>query len=443
MNDRNMVSVILFQKSGFSQCLILLTFLVFPFTLHSQDLFESSFFESDSSRQANYQLGGYFRSGIFGNENTIREKYVEGTCKLVITGNKYGNAQVEMRYRASNGINGENNGFWLREGYVNLYFGKFDFRIGQQVVVWGRADGFNPTNNVTPTDFIVFSPDEDDKRLSTFIAKGTYNCYPFKLEMDWIPGYKASILPFGNASLPPGVSRGEDHTPSLKWKNSSFGVKLDWEKPTFDGSVSYYKGYHKMPGLNYACSSGGAEIFTLPWKTQVFGADFSTAAGSFGLRGECAFTLPDSEPDSLFSSPCKQLEYTLGVDREWGNFSLIVQYVGKYIFDFDKEITAQTPLAKEVIRYNRMLFSQLEAWNHSVSIRPSISLMHETLKCEMFGLVNFSTEEWFLMPKATYSISDALTFCIGVQLFGGGTNTLYGFIKKSRNSGFAELKLSF
>lgn len=438
-----MVSTTLSHKLVFNQYFILFVFLVFPFTLHSQDLFESSLSVNDSTEQAKYRLGGYFRGGVFGNGKNIREKYTEGALKLDITGNQYSNAYAEMRYRASDGIYGENNRFWLREGYVNLFLGKFDFRIGQQVLVWGRADGFNPTNNLTPTDFTTFSPDEDDKRLANFIAKGTYNFYPFKLELDWIPGYKASVLPFGNANLPTGVSWGEDQIPCLKWKNSSFGLKLDLEKPSFDGSLSYYKGYYKMPSLNYALTTNGAEVFTQPWKVQVLGADFSTAAGSYGLRGEFAYTLPDNDSDSIFSSPCQQLEYTLGIDREWGNFSFIVQYVGKYIFDFKKEIAVQTPLAKEAVRYNRMLFSQLEEWNHSVSIRPAVNLMHETLKCEMLGLVNFSTEEWFLMPKVTYTISDALTLCIGAQLFGGNNNTLYGFIKDSKNAGFIELKLSF
>lgn len=120
-----------------------------------------------------------------------------------------------------------------------------------------------------------------------------------------------------------------------------------------------------------------------------------------------------------------------------------VQYVGKYIFDFSKENDLQNTLAQEANRWNRMLFTQQETWNHSVSIRPSINLFHETLKCEMLGLANFSTEEWFLMLKATYTISDALTCCIGTQLFYGPDDTLYGFIEDSRNAGFAELKISF
>ena len=125
-----------------------------------------------------------------------------------------------------------------------------------------------------------------------------------------------------------------------------------------------------MPGLNYILSDTGAEIFTQPYQVQVFGADFSTTAGSYGLRGEFAYTFPDENTDSLFSVPCQQLEYTLGIDREWGNFSLIVQYVGKYIFDFTKENGLQNVLTQEVSRWNHMLFSQQEEWNHKTNVTP-------------------------------------------------------------------------
>jgi hypothetical protein len=61
----------------------------------------------------------------------------------------------------------------------------------------------------------------------------------------------------------------------------------------------------------------------------------------------------------------------------------------------------------------------------------------------MLGLVNFSTEEVFLLPKATYTIADGFELCIGAQLFFGPDDTLYGLMQDKRNAGFAELKLSF
>ena len=346
-----------------------------------------------------------------------------------------------MRYRGGKEDNEDE--FSLREGYVNLYSGKWDFRLGKQVIVWGRADGFNPTNNLTPTDFTVFSPDEDDKRLSNFVAKGVFNAYPVKIEFDWLPVYDSSVLPFENAVLPAGVEWKGDIDPSEEWKNRSFGIKADMELAGFDGSLSYYDGYHKLPGIIYAASQDGTGIYAKPYKVRVLGADFSTTLGRYGLRGEFAYTMPDKDPDRLFSIPCRQLEYTLGIDTEWNNFSVILQYIGKHVYDFDPGNGASGTFEQEIVNWNRMIFSQQKTVTHSISARPSLTLFHETLKCEILGLVNLSTDEVFLQPKAAYYISDDLVLTLGAQLYYGPDDTLYGFMEKKRNSGFAELKLLF
>jgi hypothetical protein len=44
-------------------------------------------------------------------------------------------------------------------------------RIGEQIIAWGRADGINPTDNLTPRDFVVLLPPEEDQRFGTTAIK--------------------------------------------------------------------------------------------------------------------------------------------------------------------------------------------------------------------------------------------------------------------------------
>ena len=231
------------------------------------------------------------------------------------------------------------------------------------------------------------------------MAKGVFNPYPFKIEFDWIPVYEPSSLPFENATLPEGVVWKGYVDPSEKWKDSSFGIKADMELPGSDGSFSYYNGYHKLPGIIYAVSGDETGIYAKPYKVQVLGADFSTALGRYGLRGEFAYSMPDKDPDRLWSIPCRQLEYTLGIDREWNNFSVILQYIGKYVYDFDPGKGAVGAFEQELVKWNRMIFSQQKTLTHSISVRPALNLLHETLKCEVLGLVNLSTDEVFFSQR--------------------------------------------
>src|SRR5258706_7925967 len=59
----------------------------------------------------------------------------------------------------------------LLEGYATVHFEKADLRVGKQIVPWGRADGINPTDNLTPRDFVVLLPFEEDQRFGISTTK--------------------------------------------------------------------------------------------------------------------------------------------------------------------------------------------------------------------------------------------------------------------------------
>jgi len=122
-------------------------------------------------QQLPVDLGGYVRSTFFAGKvpdrssGDIKAAYGELALQLRTKRESYGQGLAELRFR--HGFAGYDPGLSvdLREGYVSLYLGALDLRLGQQIVVWGRADAFNPTNNLTPIDLGVRSPIEDDRRL--------------------------------------------------------------------------------------------------------------------------------------------------------------------------------------------------------------------------------------------------------------------------------------
>lgn len=419
---------------GIAACMLSYTF---PCHAQSHDEVDTLQPEEVSSENR-ININGYLRAGIFDGEKEIRNYYGEGALKIGVPIGINASAFSEVRYRADGNSNHK---FDIREAYVNLYLGKFDFRVGEQIVLWGRADGFNPTNNVTPQDFCVFSPEEDDKRLGNFVVKGVFNPYPFRIEVDWIPVYKSSLFPFIGKPVGDGMAWNNEKHP-YQWKDQSFGVKIDLEKPSFDLSLSYYNGLHKFPGIAYEKTPSEILLSQKPYWVHVVGMDFSTSLGNYGLRGEFACSLPEKSNNSIYSVPNKQMEYTIGIDRSWDTFSLIVQYIGKYIPNLTTDIKGN-PMERKLNSLNRIVFTQHERWNHSVSVRPALSLLHETLNVELLGLCQFSTKEYFFQPKVRYAIADAVTLVVGGQLFYGPDDRLFGILEKTKNSVFTELKVSF
>jgi hypothetical protein len=247
--------------------------------------------------------------------------------------------------------------------------------------------------------------------------------------------------------LPKGVQLIDPNFPDANVLNSVIALKLNYEGVTLDGSLSYFNGYVPMPGLSAIVVENLIQIFPTAYRAQIMGADFSGTIGCYGLRGEFAYKKSEKEKNKWASIPHSQIEFVFGLDRELGNFSFIVQYIGKYVFDFTKlkkpDLTSPDFINHQIRLWNRMLTSQLEQWSHSISVRPAWKLYHETLDVELLGMFNFSTEEVFLKPKIGYDLTDDLTLTIGAQLYFGPNETLYGEIDESISAGFLEFKAYF
>jgi len=430
---------------------LILLLLTLSTGLYAQDLFEkalSGTILEEASDKKTYELSGYMRGVLYGgkipekNGAELKSGYGETALKLKARKGSFGDGFAEIRYRRGSEFNQNVSEFNLREAYVTTYAGRFDFRIGHQIVVWGRADGLNPTDNITPKNMLVRSPNEDDRREGNFLIRSFFTLQPLRIEGIWVPAYSASVLPLHLVTLPPGVTLLEAEYPDANLKNSAFAIKINLETAAFDGSISFFNGYNPFPGVDLAAQG----FLPKAYKMRYFGADFSTTLGATGLRGEFAYRKSHQDFVQNVYIPNPDLQYIIGGDREFGDLSIIFQYVGKYVFDYTELTTPQNILEisqYELAQKNRMLSSQLKKVSHSVSLRPAWKLNHETLHVEILGLFNLSTEEIFIKPKVTYNLADALTLSMGGEIYNGPDETLFGTIEETLSSFFVELKSSF
>jgi hypothetical protein len=436
----------------------LLLFFVYMFTslLSSQSLFEQA---TSKDEKKPFKLNGYLRGSLFVgkvpdmNSAEIKSGYGEVSLKLTLRKQGFGDAFAEVRFRSGHEFQKTVSEINLREAYVNAYIGPFDFRVGHQVVVWGRADGWNPTDNITPRNMIIRSVDEDDRRLANFLIRSYYNLHPVRLEAIWIPVYSPSYIPTDLVPFPPGIFMSEPDYPDTRLKNSAFALRLNMEFPSIDGSISYFNGHNPMPGLTaevpeLLVPNVALNVFHKSYRLHIAGADFSTViAGSWGLRGEVAYRRPHQDYKKFISIPNPDLQYVVGVDKEvMKNFNIIVQYIGRYVFDFEELDIPTNPADSpfyEIALKNRLISLQQYELSHSLSCRAAWELMNELLSIEVFGLVNITSNEALFRPKMTYDIADAFTFAFGAELYSGPDDTLFGLVDSTLSAVFVELKASF
>lgn len=448
-------------------------------TTEGGGLFESSLSGDDSdsaNSSSSFEWNGYVRSDVFvGRSESKKEAAIQaayGELGLQLTARKedVGDAFAEFRFRA--GKHGESDALNvdLREAYVNTYFGPFELRLGKQIVAWGRADVFNPTNNITPVDFRVRSAQEDDRRVGNIGARAFLKFEPFRLEGVWMPLYKPTQYP--PLDMEEIVAVTEPNFPEPTLDNGLGAARLHLELSSFETSVSYLFGSALLPGVILSGYDVGEEaevrVTQSPYKHHVIGFDFSTAFGElFALRGEAAYRKPVQQ-EVNYAIPNPDLQYVVGVDRAFGDLSVIAQYIGRYTFDWaeveasdqdpdilrniDPDDLATNPLLEAILtsnltelvaQRNQVIFSQRAKVQHSVSARLAWLTLHETLSISALGMVNMTTEEWVLFPKIGYQITDGMSAYLGAEIYSGPEGTLFDYIEPSLTAGYTELRLSF
>jgi hypothetical protein len=288
-----------------------------------------------------------------------------------------------------------------------------------------------------------------------------------------MPLYEPTLLPTLQTESPDIVQFVDPNYPSLSVRNGTYAIKAHVLLSSFEASVSYLYGDAPLPGYDLGTVLGGGgdraqtrlDIVRTSYNQHVVGADFSTTIGDlFGLRGEVAFRDPIEYQSRIFA-PNPDLQYVLGVDRGFGNLNIIVQYMGRYTFDWVKKNApvgstiddlvnlypagqpvspgALQPLYLLLENRNQILFGQLAEVQHLATVRVEWLALHETLSLSVVGMRNFTTEEWLLQPKVSYKISGNLSTTVGAEIYAGPDETLFGWIDESLSSGYAELKLDF
>jgi hypothetical protein len=422
---------------------------------------------SDLPDGLNYNLNGFIRSDIYmgkaqtDDEPEVKNEFGEVGLKIRAKKGEQGDGFSEIRIKSGYEKGQEETTVSLREACVNFYPSIWDIRIGHQIIAWGRADGINPTDNVTPKDMSIHSPHEDDRRIANLGLRTVANLMPMRLELVWMPVFRASTFP--EFDVPENFELDRGGTPDGRLKNGTGGMKLHLEYPSFDGSLSYVYGYDTYPRIKFldvSLEGTGDPLIRAQfgyYQHHVIGADFSTTLASMGIRGEAALRLPKHYgAESNEYVPFPDSRYVVGVEREFfQNLNVIVQYVGRYVFDWEELDSSETQLnpmdlegiariaRSHVEENNRIISGQTHETSHGVMVRIQLGLLHDTLSIEVLGLKNFTTQEWMSCPKIAYELTDAFEVIAGAEIYKGPDNTFYGMIDHQKSAVYLEARVSF
>jgi hypothetical protein len=452
--------------------------ILFAMTLNGQECGDTI-----SVNEENYHfISGFVRAGFYGDlmENPgspfISSAYSDVAIKIGAGNTGKYRFYGDIRFRYGSEFTEPVKDITLREAFGDVNIGQFVFSAGQKILKWGRGDFTNPTSKLNPQNYISRSPDREDMDMGNIIASLSW--HPgriFEVEAVAIPFYRSSVLIIDPIPLPENVTLNQINSLITGEELYSYGIKADLHVKGIDLGASWFDGYDPMPGTALTSFtinlSGPAPVTSTvlamkPYSTKMAGLDFETSLGSFGLRGEAAWTKPDSSYLTYEYVQLEEIKWVTGIDYSIGNWRFTGEYSGKTIqsftpalaepifgseLDFEKlsEMMAipgfdlNEYVRNQIGAFNRLYNYQLEKNYHSGGIRIETDLAYGRLLPSLFTIYNFTTGDLLLIPEIRIKPTDGLTITAGAEIYSGKKGSLFDIVDNFMTSIYIGIKADF
>jgi hypothetical protein len=328
----------------------------------------------------------------------------------------------------------------LREAYLDLSLGPVDLQIGKQIIAWGRADRINPTDNLTPRDYTLLFPDDDDQRFGAPAVKATYHLQRgLAVSAIALPVFEPTTIPV--SPLPEFLTLRErvPGAPVSQW-----AFKLEQLGAGFDWSVSYYDGYDLLPDLGVdRVTPTGLDLLFRHRRIRVIGADAATTIGHYGLRAEAAYTFTEDPHgrDPFTKNPFFFM--VVGADREiFTDITVNLQYILRVVSAFTRPADQASGALRDIAIQSAVISNQLDAVQHAAAFRIHGRWLNQTLEAETTLIFSFTRLDYAIRPKLTYALTDRWRLTAGADVYRGQFPSLFGRLRPNTGA-YAEIRWSF
>jgi len=303
----------------------------------------------------------------------------------------------------------------LTEAYIDIYSQDMDVRIGEQQIIYGKADGVFITDVVSPknlTEFIL--PDFDEIRLGVTALKVDYYNEEATYEVVWIPLFTPNTMPEADSIWNVHAIDFSDSTKDIdtSLENSEIFGKYSRYSPTIDFDIMGGYMWDDEPTIT---TDGD---FT-HHRMGIIGGSFSTTVHNYVIRGEGAWNTGKYVNATL---KMDYLHYMGGIDFTLNEWNMSAQFIEKVYLNYEDN-------------------NAVDQWQNTITLMAHKEFYDNTLLFEVFTYVEFDDLNALIRPKVTYSLSDDIKVMAGCNIFLGDSGTFGQFNDNSMI--YTKIKLSF
>jgi len=325
----------------------------------------------------------------------------------------------------------------IRELYWQKSAGDVDLRLGPQIIVWGRADAIKPTDNLTPRDFTLLTPEDSDQRFGTFATSATYHFGEYSVQAVWLPTFQTSVIPLRPISM---VSYRYDSPP----RRNQLAFKFDYAGHELDWSLSYFDGYDTIPDLALVgVGPSGLTIGVTNHHLQVWGADASWSVGRYVLRGEVASMRPDAEEAGAFANKHPQTWLVIGGERGFGeHLNVNLQYFAQNVMGFSSPDNLADPIARQVAWQQAATANQVAGFQQGFTLRLAWNWASDSWHAETSTIFSINNSARLWRGRLVHAPDDHWRINFGFDRYSGPDHSLFGALKDNSTL-FSELRYVF
>ena len=339
-------------------------------------------------------------------------------------------------------------GEWMVNGDLRPYniFANFstdhtNVRIGNQIVRWGKADEISALDSINPEDLTqgltrdrasrkIPTPMINAELLSTYVSlQGIYAPYWEKSKFlktgeDWA-FFDHLERKYGTINVI------EEERPKTL-RDGTYGARLSGTLMRVDYAFSYLSHRRDIPSIKAFSSPlpphlvkdepGTVEDlvkFSLMsaqpvrfeyLREEVYGFEFETVAGPFGIRGDAAYVSSQSlVTDNLQTVRKPIVSYVVGADYNGpANTYFNVSYKRTEIKDYEKRISPP-------------------AVTSEFSAEMTLELLNGNVRPAYRGYFNTTDNSHYQNPRVSIHYIPNITVEVGVDIYGGPANSQAGF----------------
>lgn len=300
----------------------------------------------------------------------------------------------------------------FREAYLEYTQSNWGFKVGRQIIIWGKADGVRITDIISPMDLTEFlAQDYDDIRMPVnAIVFNKFN-NNWDLDIICVPVFESYILPGENnpweINFGDNLILDEAEIPETKLANVEYGGKLSFYLSGIDFDISALHTWNKEPVYSYYLDAD--DTFHLKpehHRLGFVGFGVSKSLSAFVLRAESAFYFGkkfspaiSNYTDGLIEK--NSINYLVGIDYYPGyEWSITAQFSEEYILDYSNNINN-------------------EEHTYISTIGISKKVLRSTLALSSFAYIGLQEGDFFNRTSATYTLSDNIQIAGGIDWFHG------------------------